>query len=92
MWIAKHFKRHQRLGYAFRGLSQSASASNIVELHKKRESLSMFDEDMIKEDLVLHYNALTDEIGQNLINYSPKITQEYERKYLRPRNVTLEEK
>ena len=89
-------------------MSQITPNLSNVELHKKRESGSLFDPDLVFEDSIISHEGiinpqdlfkefsaeekLDDEKAQELLQYSPHLDQEFKRKYMMERNPNPDEK
>ena len=89
MWIAKKFAKPSSFSRSARAFCQVTDSQ--MELHRKRESIEPINEDLLKDDLVLHGNEMSTEIAYSLIDTNPSIQQMMERKYLKPRNLSFEE-
>jgi hypothetical protein len=87
-------------------MSQIATSDDQYALHRKRESAALFNQDLILEDALITedgvienpFEHLKAEFGmktedyEKLVATNHKLQQEFDRKFLKPRNVSLEEK
>ena len=108
MWIARRFCNKNLITNSTRLMSQLIPDDSLGNIHRKRESTNLFDPDLLFEDTLITNEGLLDakdifrefsceeklddEGAQDLLKYNPKVDQEFFRKFLQPRNMTLEEK